>query len=108
MQETIKELGNDVENLDDMMFEVMNPETLKEMKDTELESIIIDLEYLYKEIVKPFYENQKNVISELIRRKGVDHYFQDEETGAVLKTSPKDGTFVSFFPYQIQRTRFSG
>lgn len=85
--------------------EIENP--YSGMADSVIEKLVIESEKYYLEKVKPFYENQKHLISEIHRRKGLGFYFQDKESGAVLKTIQEDYKTISLFNLGIHRTRFS-
>lgn len=73
-----------------------------------LEEDIFMLEKMEQEIIKPFYEEREAKMLRLIELKGVGHYFQNQESGIVLKTDTEKGQFVYNRPFVIKRTRFEG
>ncbi|MGB4824963.1 MAG: hypothetical protein WBP82_08690 [Leuconostoc mesenteroides] len=81
------------------------------MKTNELsneEQEAIELEKFYYETVKPFYDKRKANIEALVKKFGVDHYFQDQETGLVFKIDVCQGSYVFNKPFELKRTRFEG
>lgn len=69
------------------------------------EQTLAELEKFKSEVVKPFYENYQIALDELLKLKGIDHYWQDD-TGIVYKLAECEGKFVRFDRIQLQRTRY--
>ncbi len=81
-------------------------EEIQNFSDEELQEMIVEYEHWYREMIKPYFENSKNLISEIHRRKGLGYKFQDEESGAVLKLVQEEYKSVSLFNLGVHRTRF--
>jgi len=60
-----------------------------------------------REAAKAIFDNYKEVVAEMHRRKGNNFHWQDAE-GTVYQLAVADGRWVAFEPLTVNRTRRNG